>query len=85
MRQLAMRNEKDHAFINRIQEVIKKYNLEPVEKLMEHPSSKEEWRRIVKLHQNNYWHERYKADQLEKKSVQYLEIHDRPISKPHYI
>jgi hypothetical protein len=33
MRQLAMRNEKDHASINRIQEVIQKYNLEPVEKL----------------------------------------------------
>ena len=27
MRQLAMRNEKDHAFINRIQEVIQKYSL----------------------------------------------------------
>ena len=67
MRQLAMRNEKDHAFINRIQEVIQKYNLEPVEKLMEQPKSKEEWKRIVKLHQNNYWHERCKADQLEKK------------------
>ena len=33
MHQLAMRNEKDHASINRIQEVIQKYNLEPVEKL----------------------------------------------------
>ena len=42
MRQLAMRNEKDHAFINRIPEVIQKYNLEPVEKLMEQPKSKEE-------------------------------------------
>jgi hypothetical protein len=28
MRQLAMRNEKDHAFINRIPEVIQKYNLD---------------------------------------------------------
>jgi hypothetical protein len=28
MRQLAMRNEKDHTFINRIQEVIQKYKLE---------------------------------------------------------
>jgi hypothetical protein len=54
MRQLAMRNEKDHAFINRIQEVIQKYNLEPVEKLIEQPKSKEEWKRIVKLHRNNY-------------------------------
>ena len=34
MRQLAMRNEKDHTFINRIQEVIQKYKLEPVEKLI---------------------------------------------------
>jgi hypothetical protein len=42
MRQLAMRNEKDHAFINRIPEVIQKYNLEPVEKLLEQPQSKEE-------------------------------------------
>jgi DNA-directed RNA polymerase subunit L len=33
MRQLAMRNEKDHTFINMIQEVIEKYKLEPVEKL----------------------------------------------------
>jgi hypothetical protein len=52
---------------------------------MEQPKSKEEWKRIVKLHQNNYWHERCKADQLEKKSLQYLQIHDRPISKPHNI
>jgi hypothetical protein len=37
MCQLAMRNEKDHTFINRIQEVIQKYKLEPVEKLMEQP------------------------------------------------
>ena len=29
-------------FINRIQEVIQKYKLEPVEKLMEQPKSKEE-------------------------------------------
>ena len=72
MRQLAMRNEKDHAFINRIQEVIQKYNLEPVEKLIEQPKSKEEWKRIVKFHQNIYWHDRCKADQLEKKSLQYL-------------
>jgi hypothetical protein len=85
MRQLAMRNEKDHTFINRIQEVIQKYKLEPVEKLMEQPKSKEEWKRIVKLHQNIYWHERCKADQLEKKSLQYLQIQDRPISKPHNI
>jgi hypothetical protein len=28
-----MRNEKDHTFINRIQEIIQKYKLEPVEKL----------------------------------------------------
>jgi hypothetical protein len=41
MRQPAMRNEKDHTFINRIQEVIQKYKLEPVEKLMEQPKSKE--------------------------------------------
>ena len=54
MRQLAMRNQKDHTFINRIQEVIQKYKLEPVEKLMEQPMSKEEWKRIVKLHQNIY-------------------------------
>ena len=67
MRQLAMRSEKDHAFINRIQEVIQKYIFEPVEKLMEQPKSKDEWKRIVKPHQNNYWHERCKADQLEKK------------------
>jgi hypothetical protein len=67
MRQLAMRNEKDHTFINRIQEVIQKYKLEPVEKLMEQPKSKEEWKRIVKSYQNIYWHERCKADQLEKK------------------
>jgi hypothetical protein len=33
MRQLAMRNEKDHTLINRIQEVIQKYELEPAEKL----------------------------------------------------
>ena len=85
MRQLAMRNEKDHTFINRIQEVIQKYKLESVEKLMEQPKSKEEWKRIVKLHQNIYWHERCKADQLEKKSLQYLQIQDRPISKPHNI
>jgi hypothetical protein len=51
----AMRNEKDHTFINRIQEVIQKYKLEPVEKLMEQPKSKEEWKRIVKFHQNIYW------------------------------
>jgi hypothetical protein len=44
-----------------------KYKLEPVEKLMEQPKSKEEWKRIEKLHQNIYWHERCKADQLEKK------------------
>jgi hypothetical protein len=69
MRKLAMRNEKDHTFINRIQEVIQKYKLEPVEKLMEQPKSKEEWKRIVKLHQNIYWHERCKADQLEKKII----------------
>ena len=68
MRQLAMRNEKDHTFINRIQEVIQKYKLEPVEKLIEQPKSKEEWKRIVKSHQNIYWHERCKADQLEKKN-----------------
>jgi hypothetical protein len=37
MRQLAMRNEKNHTFINRIQEVIQKYKLEPVEELMEQP------------------------------------------------
>ena len=85
MRQLAMRNEKDHTFINRIQEVIQKYKLEPVEKLMEQPKSKEEWKRIVKSHQNIYWHERCKADQLEKKSLKYLQIQDRPISKPHNI
>ena len=35
-----------------------KYKLEPVEKLMEQPKSKEEWKRIVKFHQNIYWHER---------------------------
>jgi hypothetical protein len=29
MRQLAMHNEKDHTFINRIQEIIQKYKLEP--------------------------------------------------------
>jgi hypothetical protein len=29
--------------------------------------------------------ERCKADQLEKKSLQYLQIQDRPISKPHNI
>ena len=46
-----------------------KYKLEPVEKLMEQPKSKEEWKRIVKLHQNIYWHERCKADQLEKKII----------------
>ena len=84
MRQLAMRNEKD-TFINRIQEVIQKYKLEPVEKLMEQPKSKEEWKRIMKLHQNIYWHERCKSDQLEKKSLQYLQIQDKPISKPHNI
>jgi hypothetical protein len=33
-----MRNEKDHTFINRIQEVIQKYKFEPVEKLMEQPT-----------------------------------------------
>ena len=85
MRQLAMRNEKDHTFINRIQEVIQKYKFEPVEKLMEQPTSKEEWKRIVKFHQIIYWHERCKADQLEKKSLQYLQIQDRPMSKPHNI
>jgi hypothetical protein len=69
MRQLAMRNEKNHTFINRIQEVKQKYKLEPVEELMEQPKSKEEWKRIVKLHQNSYWRERCKADQLEKKSL----------------
>jgi hypothetical protein len=52
---------------------------------MEQPKSKEEWKRIVKLHQNNYWDERCKADQLEKKSIHYLQIQDRPISKPHNI
>jgi hypothetical protein len=52
---------------------------------MEQPKSKEEWKRIVKLHQNMYWHERCKADQLEKKSLQYLQIQARPISKPHNI
>lgn len=78
-------NDKDHAFINRIQEVIQKYNLEPVEKLMEQPKSKREWKQIVKLHQNNYCHEQCIADQLEKKSLQYLQIQDRPISKPHNI
>ena len=56
MRQLAMRNEKNHTFINRIQEVKQKYKLEPVEELMEQPKSKEEWKRIVKLHQHMYWH-----------------------------
>ena len=66
MRQLAMRNEKDHTFINRIQEVIQKYKLEPVEKLMEQPKSKEEWKRIVKLQQNIYWHERCKQTSLRK-------------------
>jgi hypothetical protein len=86
MRQLAMRiNEKDHTFINRIQEAIQKYKLEPVEKLMEQPKSKEEWKRIVKSHQIIYWHERCKADQLEKKSLKYLQIQDRPMSKPHNI
>jgi hypothetical protein len=34
--------EKDHTFINRIQEVMQKYKFEPVEKLMEQPKSKEE-------------------------------------------
>jgi uncharacterized protein YigA (DUF484 family) len=46
MRQLAMRNEKDHTFINRIQEVIQKYKLEPVEKLMEQPK----WRQALIKH-----------------------------------
>jgi hypothetical protein len=32
-----------------------------------------------------YWHERCKADQLEKKSLKYLQIQDRPMSKPHNI
>jgi hypothetical protein len=62
-----------------------KYKLEPVEKLMEQPKSKEEWERIVKLHHNIYWHERCKGDQLEKKSLQYLQIQDRTISKPYNI
>jgi hypothetical protein len=31
----------------------------------------------VELHQNNYWHERCKADQFENKSLQYLQIQDR--------
>jgi hypothetical protein len=47
---------------------------------MEQPMSKEEWERIVKFHQNMYWHERCKADQLEKKSLQYLQIQDKSIS-----
>jgi hypothetical protein len=41
------------------------------------------WFYIVKSHQNIYWHARCKADQLEKKSLKYLQIQDRPISKPH--
>jgi hypothetical protein len=39
----------------------------------------------VKSHQNIYWHERCKADQLEKKSLQYLQIQDGPISIIHFL
>jgi hypothetical protein len=48
-RQLAMRNEKNHTFINRIQEEIQKYKLEPVEELMEQPKSKA-------LNHHVYWY-----------------------------
>jgi hypothetical protein len=49
MRQLAMRNEKDHTSINRIQEIIQKYKLEPVGA---RPPAKNMifWRKIVIFH-----------------------------------
>lgn len=77
-RQVVMKSEKSNIFINRVEEALTKYGMEPVENLMKHPKSKEKWKRIVRYHQNKYWHEICLEDQSNKKKLSYLQIQENP-------
>lgn len=68
-RQVAMKNEKSNIFINRVDEALTKYGMEPVENLMKHPKSKGKKKRIVRYHQNKHWHEICLEDQSNKKNI----------------
>ena len=52
---------------------------------MQNPSSKEKWKTIVKYHQDKYWHRICSEDQSSKKSLDYLQIQEKPSFKPHNI
>ena len=56
-----------------------------IEQLMHDLKTKEEWKRIIKLHQNRYWYNTCTTDQAEKSSLQYLQIQDNPLTRPHNI
>ena len=84
-RQLAMREMNGNTFINRIHDILARYDMENVDKLILHPKSKYEWKALIKKHQNIYWHKLCTEDQATKSSLQYLQIQEKPLSSPHNI
>ena len=85
MRQLAIKKPNGHLFINRIQEILEKYNLGTVEGLAENVKTKGEWKNTVKSHQNNYWYDKCINDQDNKPSLCYLQVQEKPMNRPHNI
>ena len=45
-RQLAMKDDKGHMFVSRIENILEKYNMGTIEQLMCNPKTKEEWKKL---------------------------------------
>ena len=45
-RQLAMKDDKGHMFVSRIENILEKYNMGTIEQLMCNPNTKEEWKKL---------------------------------------
>ncbi|VDI59356.1 Hypothetical predicted protein [Mytilus galloprovincialis] len=84
-RQLCMSPPNSNNFINRLKEILDKYGLPKAQEIMNSKPTKEIWKRTVKKAINMHWEKQWLVEKENKTTMQYLDINQQPIGKPHQI
>ena len=81
-RQQVMSTQNKHAFATRIKNILEKYNLPTIIKLIESVPPKEVWKRMVKNAVELYWKQTWEQERATKSTMEFFED-NRQLGKPH--
>ena len=82
-RQLAVRDPSDKSWFSSVRNILNTYWLPTAYELMEHPPSREQWKKQVKCQLHSYVEQQWREDMTSKSTLKYLNPESVKVGKIH--